>query len=149
RSALTAQRHSPAGQALLPQRAIGNQATISALSVPGVIQPKLVIGEPDDPLEHEADRIADQVMPMPVPVRVDGGATLQPKCAGCEEAEPSEKLQAKRHDSRESSNAEASPLVNEVLRSAGEPLDASARAFFEPRFGRDFSQVRVHVGDRA
>src|SRR5262249_43839376 len=116
---------------------------------PGAIQPKLVIGEPDDPLEHEADRIADQVMRMPVPVRVDGGATLQPKCAGCEEAEPGEKLQAKRHDSRGSSNTEASPLVNEVLRSAGEPLDASARAFFEPRFGRDFSQVRVHVDNRA
>ena len=149
RSTLTAQRHSPAEQALLLQRAIGNQATLSALSVPSIMQPKLVIGEVNDPLEHEADRIADQVMRMPAPVRADGGATLQPQCAACEEAEPSETLQAKRHDSRESSNTEASPIVNEVLRSAGEPLDASARAFFEPRFGRDFSQVRVHVGDRA
>jgi hypothetical protein len=149
RSTLTAQRHSPAEQALLLQRAIGNQATLSALSVPSIMQPKLVIGEVNDPLEHEADRIADQVMRMPAPVRADGGATLQSQCAACEEAEPSETLQAKRHHSRESSNTEASPIVNEVLRSAGEPLDASARAFFEPRFGRDFSQVRVHVGDRA
>jgi hypothetical protein len=28
-------------------------------------------------------------------------------------------------------------------------LDASTRAFFEPRFGRDFSQVRVRTGPRA
>lgn len=30
-----------------------------------------------------------------------------------------------------------------VMRSGGEPLDASTRAFFEPRFGHDFSAVRV------
>ena len=29
-------------------------------------------------------------------------------------------------------------------RSTGEPLDASTRAFFEPRFGFDFGSVRVH-----
>jgi outer membrane protein OmpA-like peptidoglycan-associated protein len=39
--------------------------------------------------------------------------------------------------------------VQEVLRSPGQPLDASARAFMEPRFGRDFSQVRVHTDGQA
>ncbi|MGB9180162.1 MAG: DUF4157 domain-containing protein [Pyrinomonadaceae bacterium] len=39
----------------------------------------------------------------------------------------------------------SSPLVNEVLRSPGHPLDASARSFMEPRFGHDFSRVRVHT----
>jgi hypothetical protein len=39
---------------------------------------------------------------------------------------------------------EAPPAVNEVLRSPGQPLDEGARAFLEPRFGEDFSQVRVH-----
>ncbi len=32
-----------------------------------------------------------------------------------------------------------------VSRSAGRPLDAAARGYFEPRFGHDFSQVRVHT----
>jgi outer membrane protein OmpA-like peptidoglycan-associated protein len=32
-----------------------------------------------------------------------------------------------------------------VLRRPGRPLDAAARAFFEPRFGQDFSRVRVHT----
>jgi hypothetical protein len=34
--------------------------------------------------------------------------------------------------------------VHEVLRSPGQPLDANTRAFMEPRFGHDFSRVRVH-----
>lgn len=35
-------------------------------------------------------------------------------------------------------------LTQRVLREAGEPLAPSARACLEPRFGCDFSQVRVH-----
>jgi hypothetical protein len=31
----------------------------------------------------------------------------------------------------------------------GQPLDAAARAYFEPRFRQDFSQVRVHTDARA
>ena len=41
------------------------------------------------------------------------------------------------------------PLVHEVLRSPGQPLDAATRAFMEPRFGHDFSTVRVHNDARA
>jgi len=36
------------------------------------------------------------------------------------------------------------PIVNEVLRWPGQPLDATTRAFMEPRFGSDFSHVRIH-----
>lgn len=39
--------------------------------------------------------------------------------------------------------------VRDALQSPGFPLDARTRAYFEPRFGRDFSGVRVHVGERA
>jgi hypothetical protein len=41
------------------------------------------------------------------------------------------------------------PIVHEVLRSPGQPLDAATRAFFEPRFGHDFSRIRVHTDTRA
>ncbi len=37
------------------------------------------------------------------------------------------------------------PAVHDVLRSPGRPLDAETRAFFEPRFGFDFSRVRIHA----
>lgn len=37
------------------------------------------------------------------------------------------------------------PPVPKAPRSKGQPLDAATRSFFEPRFGHDFSQVRVHA----
>src|SRR5262249_24296519 len=40
-------------------------------------------------------------------------------------------------------HSEVPPSVHDVLRSPGHPLDAAPRAFFEPRFGHEFSQVRV------
>jgi hypothetical protein len=41
------------------------------------------------------------------------------------------------------------PVVHEVLAGAGQPLDPAARSFMEPRFGQDFSGVRVHTDARA
>ena len=41
------------------------------------------------------------------------------------------------------------PIVHEVLSSPGQPLDSGTRAFMEPRFGYDFSQVRVHTDGKA
>jgi hypothetical protein len=49
-----------------------------------------------------------------------------------------------------SDQAQAVPsIVHEVLRSPGQPLDGTTRAFFEPRFGNDFAQVRIHTDARA
>ncbi|WP_206366458.1 DUF4157 domain-containing protein [Sphingomonas gei] len=109
-----------------------------------------MIGAVDDPLEHEADRMADRVMHMSAaPSGTAGGATLQRKCATCEEEEPGAMLRARRQDGHDASGVAAPASVGDVLRSTGEPLNPSARAFFEPRFGRDFSQVRVHADERA
>ncbi|WP_322755332.1 eCIS core domain-containing protein [Frankia sp. Cas3] len=44
---------------------------------------------------------------------------------------------------------EAPPIVHEVLRSSGRALDAPTRAVMEPRFGADFSRVRVHTDTQA
>ena len=40
---------------------------------------------------------------------------------------------------------EAPPVVDEVLRSPGRPLGAALRASMEPRFGHDFSRVRIRA----
>ena len=115
-------------------------------SLPAVIQTKLAIGQVDDPLEHEADQVADQVMRMADPgVSVTAApAPVNRKCAACEE-EDAGKLRTKRASPPESTPGQAPGSVHEALRAPGRPLDASARAFFEPRFGRDFSAVRVHA----
>lgn len=41
------------------------------------------------------------------------------------------------------------PIVHDVLNSPGQSLDAGTRAFIEPRFGHDFSGVRIHTDTRA
>lgn len=41
------------------------------------------------------------------------------------------------------------PIVHDVLRSPGQSLDPATRAFMEPRFGHDFSGVRVHTDGKA
>jgi outer membrane protein OmpA-like peptidoglycan-associated protein len=42
-----------------------------------------------------------------------------------------------------------SPVVHDTLNSSGQPLDSDTRAFMEPRFEHDFSQVRVHTDAEA
>ena len=56
---------------------------------PGMIQRKLAVGAVNDPLEHEADRVADQVMRMPDPDVSVAAAPPQVsrKCAAYEEEE--------------------------------------------------------------
>jgi hypothetical protein len=40
-------------------------------------------------------------------------------------------------------------LVREVTESPGRPLDSATRSAMEPRFGFDFSRVRVHTDEQA
>ena len=107
------------------------------------VQRKLRVGAANDPLEAEADRVADHVMRMPdVSISSPSApAVVQRKCEACEEEE---KNVRKKSDGQNASAGEAPPIVHDVLGSPGHPLDAGTRAFFEPRFGADFSRVRVH-----
>jgi hypothetical protein len=50
---------------LFLQRTIGNEA-VQRLYNSGAIQAKLRIGQPNDIYEQEADRVADQIMRMPI-----------------------------------------------------------------------------------
>ncbi|GEM_PF-870113 len=106
-------------------------------------QAKLRMNRPGDPFEREADRVAEQVMRMP-------GLVLQRQE---DEEEEEEFLQAKpliqRRVSGEAGGGAAPPIVHDVLRSPGRPLDSSTRRFMEARLGHDFSQVRIHADGQA
>ncbi len=99
-------------------------------AMPRAIQPKLTVNAPGDEHEQEANRVAEQVMRMP-----DGKnqGRLQMKAAGAGSA----------------GGVEAPAVAHEALRSPGQPLDAATRTFMEPRFGYDFSAVRVHADGKA
>jgi predicted nucleic acid-binding protein len=129
-----------------PDRTSRSQASYP---LPGIIQRKLTMGAVNDPLEHEADRVADQVMRMPDPGIVVNPAPPQisRKCEACEDEE--ETLQRKETGTVEPGLSDAPASVHEVLRSPGQPLDEATRAYFEPRFGRDFSGVRIHSDAKA
>src|SRR5580658_6313201 len=65
------------------------------------------------------------------------------------ECESCRKKKAAQRPGGTGGSAAAPALVHDVLRSSGRPLDAATRAFFEPRFGHDFSKVRLHTDARA
>ena len=67
------------------------------------------------------------------------------ECAECR----SKRLTLQRRALDRAEPSEPPPIVHEVLRSLGQPLDPAIRAFMEPRFGHDFGQVRVHTDARA
>jgi 3D (Asp-Asp-Asp) domain-containing protein len=69
------------------------------------------------------------------------------ECEGCRKKKSQGKTKVSALESQNDSSVPS--IVHEVLRSSGEPLDASTRAFMEPRFGHDFSRVRVHTDGQA
>ena len=125
----------------------------------------LRVGDPDDSYEREADRVADQIMAggslnhhwsissmsMAAPVQRKCSCGASAEVSGeCEECKQKQEEQTVQRKSTEAgSPALAPPIVHEVLNSPGQPLDKPTRDFFEPRFGYDFSRVRLHVGARA
>jgi hypothetical protein len=147
---------------LAPEQAgsAGSRLPGPAASLPWPLQPKLQIGAAADPLEQEADHVAEQVMRMPDPGSVTTasdagmlrrkcacGGTPGPtgECAACR----AKRLGLQRQSARALTPAVAPPIVHEVLHSPGQPLDGATRAFMEPRFGHDFGRVRVHTDARA
>lgn len=85
------------------------------------------------------------------------GSWLQRKCAcggsaggsgECEECRKKKDPLLQRKAVGEAQPFAVPPIVHEVLCSPGQPLDAATPAFFEPRFGHDFSQVRIHADAR-
>jgi hypothetical protein len=123
------------------------------------LQRKLAIGSTTDPLEAEADRVANQVMGMsaPSPQSAASGAApaVRRKCScegsgsECPECKKKSEEKLQRKAQSPVSPVEAPPIVHNVLRSPGQQLDAATRAFFEPRFGADFGDVRVHTDSEA
>lgn len=55
----------------------------------------------------------------------------------------------RRSAARQPGPAPAPPLVEDVLHSAGQPMDPPSRRYMEARFGYDFSGVRIHADARA
>jgi len=146
----------PADRILFLQRTIGNQA-VQRLIKSGTLQSKLKIGQPGDKYEQEADRVAEQVMKMPESQAASSSAPyIQRACPTCEEEELQRQPIEEEEEGLQAKTTSGIPEVRpdiesdiQSLKGRGEPLSESDRAFYEPRFGHDFSGVRVHTGTQA
>jgi len=116
-------------------------------SRPPFFQPKLNISKPNDVHEQQANSMTDDVMRMNTIAQNSffkpANNTIQRKCQACEEEEKhvhrKEADGAKVHGSSELNN-----YVNS-LSSSGQQMSQNSRQFFEPRFGHDFSNVKIHT----
>jgi hypothetical protein len=113
---------------------VASEPTTGTRSVPRYLQAKLETSQPGDAYEREADQVAKQVMrmpdrPVPQPYASEAGAKVQRKADAQVNTAPTS----------DSANVH-------VQSGAGQALDHRTRDFFEPRFGQDFSEVRVHAG---
>jgi Domain of unknown function (DUF4157) len=113
-----------------------------------LLQPKLAVGAVDDPLEREADAIAEKVMRMPEPnLCVALASPRLDRNPAASEDEERQQVHAKL----------ASPAWVDAGSGAtrpatvrgGAPLSRELRSFFEPRFLHDFSHVRLHADGEA
>jgi Domain of unknown function (DUF4157) len=135
-------------------KATANKADIS------LIQTKLKVSEPDDPLEREADKIAEQVVGMnydyrnPTESNYSTGEEKYRNCSMCEEQfeveDDQDSIQITRKsitnefDKADDTN-EINNEIKNVVSEVGKPLDTQTKEFMESRFGYDFSNVRIHT----
>jgi hypothetical protein len=128
---------------------IGNLA-MQRLFREGTIHAKLAIGAVDDPLERQADRMADHALRAPAPVLRRQCACGGGGCAECRNKPTVAEASAVRRESATGAGPSvAPPAVHQVLGRAGRPLDSATRADMEGRFGRDFGDVRIHTDRQA
>lgn len=118
---------------------------------------RLSVSQPGDRFEVEADRAADRVMqtpdsnafPAPVPVRqrvADGNGGIHTEADDTQSrGEDSAVSSLGENDHADPGDKSDMPLPQE----AGHLLDGGVRGFMEDRYGRDFSQVRVHTTAQA
>ncbi|BAZ30215.1 OmpA/MotB domain-containing protein [Cylindrospermum sp. NIES-4074] len=138
------------------------------------IQAKLTVGEPGDKYEQEADMMASRVMSMPDNAVQRASAEVQTKPANAftpivqraarlDRGGTSAEVQTKSANTFTpivqraarldmGGTSQASGNIESRLNStkgSGRPLPNDVRGFMEPRFGANFSQVRVHTGSEA
>lgn len=113
------------------------------------IHGKLVVGSVNDPLETQADAVANQCMRMPA------NAVIQRKCSKCEEDEKAQRkpltsfIQKKEASGNTSTVSDVVSDKIQLTKGHGASLDTSTKNFMESRFGTDFSNVRIHTDSQS
>jgi hypothetical protein len=125
----------------------------------------LCVAAANNHFEREADRVADEVMaggrlkhhwsisstgvsaPLQRKCSCGESGGLGGECEECKQKKEDKTLQRK--PSGPTEFQVAPPIVHDVLKSPGQPLDKGTRDFFEPRFAFNFGRIRVHTDNAA
>ncbi|MET4023190.1 DUF6861 domain-containing protein [Bradyrhizobium sp. S3.2.12] len=158
-------------QAFAAQQAVARSGASGMASTSGAATAQLSVSQPGDPQEREAENVADRILRMPQPAPQLSGVApaptfsptpiVQRRCAVCEEERAYDTTPIKEtvsggpsvHRQEGSTTAQHVPASVSAdiraLQGRGSPLPAATRGFFEPRFGANLSQVRVHTDTHA
>ncbi len=151
----------PSPTAATSERAPARNQAIQRMLRSAQIQTKLNVSQPSDSQEVEADQIADKVMRMSEPTIEKYGLHIQRMCSQCEHDTERERFRKNSDQygilrqsvpSSQRWSGATSPVTSGKLaglNGGGSALPESMRTFFEPRFGRDFGDVRIHTGPQA
>jgi len=136
---------SPAARDVMPvPEQVQNEHAIQPL-YEMAIQFKLSVGAVNDPLETEADAMADTIMRMPEQ------NFIQRQCSQCEEEEKLQRKPLASFIQRKESSAgtvASEAITNQINSSkgSGSSMDSDTQRFMQSRFGTDFSHVKIHTG---
>ncbi len=119
------------------------EEAVQTKPIAGQITP-LVQRQPEE--DSEQDDEDEAVQAKPIAGQVTPLVQRQPADEEADEEEPIQAKATPSHSPQVTSGFETS--VN-AMKGGGRPLDPATRAYMEPRFGHDFSQVRVHTDARA
>jgi hypothetical protein len=152
-------RHNAIDEVARLHRAIGNHAVHGTLQAgrasfvlsnrtfggPPGFQLKLDVSSPGDAYEQAADRVAQHIarLPSPVPGTACAVSSATGSCCSACESNEVASTRAKARPTLAPALSTAGGLVEEL--DAGQPLDSSTRAFFEPIIGVDLRGVRIHA----
>ena len=125
-----------------PEEEEEEEEKLQAKPLANQITPLVQVQRQEEPEEEEeetlqAKPLAEETTPL-VQRQVEPG-----------EEEEEKELQAK---SKVGTTPTVTPSIESrinSLKGGGQPLDTATRTFFEPRFGHNFSQVRVHTDSQA
>jgi len=112
--------------------------------------PQFRISAPGDHQEQEADRMAERVMSNAA-AKAPGDASNAGRYNDSAAPEKSAQTVQRRETASTGGNRVSGDVSAYIssLAGVGVPLDGRTRDFMEPRFGQDFSQVRIHTDARA
>lgn len=126
------------------------------------VQTRLIVNEPGDKYEQEANTISEKVMRSETPDREKESVTVSPytirrsffdkektNCSECQELK--KPLVLRKEVNGKNYDGKAAPAsVSKVIHSgSGKSLDIDTREYMENRMGHDFSGVKIHTDAQA